>query len=99
LEQQLWAARVRARLRERPMLTAIGGEWGTVEPSDGQAEWDLELANWLDGVYTTVSDRANEVRTKSLAAVNETVSSVGFNVWPLALAAAVVLVAYGFAKR
>lgn len=96
LEQQLWKRRVAAKLRTGPAGDfAVAGavpisEWNG-EPARLEKEWDLELANWLDGVYTTVSDRVEEVASKGAAAV----SMAGWSLWPLAIAA----VAIAFALR
>lgn len=99
LDRQLWDARIRARLRKGP--TVVAGEFGLEKADDGSEakvlqfrEWDLELANWLDGAYNTVADRAAEVAKKGTDAV----SQLGFSMWPLAIAAAVVLFAMGSAK-
>lgn len=76
-------------LKARLPRSAVGAE----------TEWDLELANWLDRVYTAVSDEATRVRKEGTAALAETSSAIGFGVWPLALAAVAVLLAYGKARR
>lgn len=64
-----------------------------------ETEWDLSLANWLDRVYTAVSDEATRVRKEGTAALADTASTIGFGVWPLAIAAVAVLLAYGKARR
>jgi len=66
--------------------------------ADG-SEWDLDLANWLDGVYTAVSDEATRVRKEGTAALAQTSSAVGFGLWPLALAALAVGYALSMSKR
>lgn len=65
----------------------------------GESEWSLDLANWLDRVYTAVGDEATRVRKEGTAALAETSSAVGYGMWPLALAVAAVLLAYGRARR
>jgi hypothetical protein len=65
----------------------------------GESEWDLDLANWLDRVYTSVSDEATRVRKEASAAVADTASQIGFGVWPLALAALAVGYALSMSKR
>lgn len=62
-------------------------------------EWSLDMANWLDRVYTAVSDEATRVRKEGTAALAETSSAVGYGLWPLALAVGFVLLAYGNSKR
>lgn len=110
LERQLWAQRINAKLRGKPAresrefgTVSVSGEFGTVAPQQPQpkaeSEWDLELANWLDGVYTTVATRAEEVHKKALEKVQETGEAVGASLMPVVLLAAVAMLAYGFAKR
>lgn len=64
-----------------------------------ESDWSLDAANWLDRVYTAVSDEATRVRKEGTAALAETSSAVGWGMWPLALAVGFVLLTYGQAKR
>lgn len=57
---------------------------------------DLDFANWLDRVYTAVSDEATRVRKEATAATAATVADLGFGIWPLALAA--LAIGYALAK-
>lgn len=65
-EQREWNAKIAQRMSERKVASISG---------DG--EWDLNLANWLDSVYTAVSDRATEVRRNVSSAAVETASNAG----------------------
>lgn len=105
LERARWKKRIVRKLKQGPQVQ-VGGEWNPTEPTDGSGEWDLELANWLDAAYQPVADRAEEVWTNTRAGVENAAasagraaSSVGFGLWPLAIGAAVVLLAFGSAKR
>lgn len=60
----------------------------------GATEWDLATANWLDAVYTAVSDEASRVRKEGTAALADVTASVGWGLWPLALAALALAYAY-----
>lgn len=91
-EQRRWLDVLRRGLEKRCTVVAVGagasGEWDeTVQPD---AEWDLELANWLDRGYTAVSDRVQEVARKGADAV----SLAGWSLWPLAAAVAVLALAW-----
>lgn len=101
LEQQLWKSRIVAKLRSgpTPVIGDATGEWGTTQPASPESEWDLELANWLDDTYGIVAARAEEVGDKVLRGATNAASSVGFSLWPIAIAAAVVLYTFASAKR
>lgn len=107
LEAARWRGQIKQKLATGPRARdVVSGEWGTTEPSDGEAEWDLEVANWLDGIYSAVADRTQEVYERGKAglgtAVREggsAVSSAGFGLWPLAIAAVAVMLAFSSAKR
>ena len=60
-------------------------------------EWDLAAANWLDRVYTVVSDEARRVRKEGTAALSDTAGSLGWSLWPLAIAA--VAIAWSIKRR
>ncbi len=77
------------RLLDHRSKMAVGAE----------TEWDLSLANWLDGVYEAVSTEATRVRKEGTAAVADTASVVGFGIWPLALAALAIGFAVSMGKR
>lgn len=101
LEQRLWKGRIVAKLKSgpTPVIGDATGEWGSTKPAAPEAEWDLELANWLDSTYTIVAQRAEEVGDKVVRGATSATAAVGFSVWPLAIAAAVVLYAFASAKR
>lgn len=92
-ERAEWVRRVNAKLRTAP--ASVGAE-APPTPQLGAGvnlqfrEWDLELANWLDGAYSVVSDRVAEVGTKAA----NVVSDAGFALWPLAAAALVFFYVY-----
>jgi hypothetical protein len=76
-EQLLWRARVERLLRKYAASSTVGGA-----EEKGETEWDLQLANWLDGVYRPVAERVEQVAAKGASAV----SLAGFSMWPLVLA-------------
>ncbi len=102
LEQRLWKGRIVAKLKSGP-TPVIGdvnsSEWGTTKPAAPGGDWDLELANWLDGTTEIVWERVQKVGTTARDAVTSTASAVGFSLWPLAIAAAVVMYTFASAKR
>jgi hypothetical protein len=57
-------------------------------------EWDLATANWLDGVYEAVSTEATRVRKEGTSALADVTATVGWGLWPLALAALAFAYAY-----
>lgn len=108
LEQRLWKARIVAKLKSgpTPVIGDATGEWGTTSPAQPEGEWDLEVANFLDDAYTAVADRVEELYAKGKQGLEnlgksagKIASDVGFGVWPIAIAAALVLYAFASAKR
>lgn len=85
-EQTLWQQRVKSQLRAGPAVGADDGDHPAPDINLQFKEWDLELANWLDGAYGIVSDRVAEVARKGADAASE----AGFSLWPLVAAAAVL---------
>jgi len=100
-ERPMWVARVAAKLRTGPagafaVAGGATGDWANgADPDEAPAEWDLELANWLDGVYTVVADRATEVAKGA----GEAVQHAGFSLWPLAAAAVVIAIAMSLGRN
>jgi hypothetical protein len=92
-ERPLWTKRIDARLRAQAALPAVGAD--AEDPPLQFREWDLELANWLDRVYGTVSDRATEVRKDAFAATSE----LGQSLFPLAAVAVALALFLYVAKR
>lgn len=84
-ERPLWKARVAKKLATKPGWAVSGFNADAAAPVKPatEKEWDLQLANWLDGAYTVVSDRVEEVAKKGA----EAASIAGFSLWPIALAA------------
>jgi hypothetical protein len=102
LERQLWTRRVQRKLRTGPRVEVGGGatgEWGVTSADAPGGDWDLEIANFLDGVYETVSKRAEEVGEKARKVVTDTTAAVGYSLWPLALAAVAVGWALASARK
>lgn len=64
-----------------------------------QVEWDLVFANELDRIYQAVSDRATEVRKGVVNAVATDSTTVGFGLWPIAIAAAVIAWALAHGRK
>lgn len=83
----------------RPYAAAQSGDTSQDQTVDDGTEWDLDLANGLDAVYTAVSDEASRVRKESVNAIADATSSIGFSIWPLALAALALAYAYSTTIR
>lgn len=88
----LRAARARA-IETSPVIGAVTAPKSGTAKKSGEWEWDLTLANWLDGVYTAVSDEvvktaktAQKVVLETGKTVGKVSSSVGFGLWPIAVA-------------
>lgn len=98
-ERALWVARVATKLRAGPagsfaVAGGATGDWSDGAGAGEQQEWDLELANWLDGTYTVVSDRVAQVARNA----GDAVSSAGWSLWPLAAAALAIAVAMSLGR-
>ena len=99
-ERPMWLRRVGAKLRTGVpgAFRVAGGSTGEWVPEadadDVESEWDLELANWLDGSYQIVSDRVEQVARKGADAV----ASAGWSLWPLAIAVVAVALAVSSAR-
>ncbi len=93
-ERPLWLRRVGAKLRSGVpgafrVAGGATGEWvPEADADDVESEWDLELANWLDGSYQIVADRVEQVARKGADAV----ASAGWSLWPLAIAVVAIAV-------
>lgn len=95
---RLGALRTRARQRNAalPVVSGEGDEW----------DWDLTLANEVDRIWGAVTDQAGKVygslKAEAANAVDATATGaakLGFGLWPIALAAVVVLYYYGGTRK
>lgn len=102
--KRLPAARRRAAwMRISRGLLVVAGD----EP---QTEWDLQLANALDRLHSAIADGADEAvlhAANELDRIEQALSeqaarvraAVEVSVWPWVAAAAVLLIAVGYARR
>lgn len=89
-ERDAWRNQLQQQLLKAAQAASAAGL--VVVGAEGETEWDLQLANWLDGSYTIVAERVEAVGKK----VADGVSIAGMSLWPLA---AVGVVAYLLMKR
>lgn len=106
VQQKAFRARL-STLQKSARASTVGAEvpHKPTDPDD-LWEWDLKFANELDKLYTAVSDRVSQVAKQGGEIVKATAdtaasaaSSVGWGIWPLALAAGFVLLSFAKAKR
>lgn len=94
-EQPLWQRRVRKKLgafsvgadvdelpANHPARAAARAADQIRNTKPQPQETDLKVANFLDGVYSAVADRTEEVASKGASAL----STAGFSLWPLVIA-------------
>ena len=88
---EYWQRRVDALAAQARKRAAVGSS----EPAP-DVEWDLAIANKLDALYQAVSTEATRVRKEGADALADVATTVGWGMWPLALAA--LILGYAVAK-
>jgi hypothetical protein len=98
LQQTKFRSRLLQLKREarKPRVSGAGDEW----------EWDLALANKVDGIWTEVTAQSGKVydavKSEAQLAVDSAAmgaAKLGIGLWPIALAAVAVLYFYSGAKK
>lgn len=84
-ERGPWRALLSRAVPQGSYVIAVGAEPPAPE---NETEWDLRLANWLDGIYQTVADRVEVVAEKTAAAVQ----TAGFSLWPIVIALGILFI-------
>lgn len=84
--RQTYWQRVLREMQKRASKQAVGADAAATE-------WDLSLANWLDRVYTSVATEATKTRKELIDATADATGTIGWGMWPLALAALAIGIA------